>query len=270
MQKGKKFFQLFLHTLAIFSFILLAFGFTLSVRTLIHPDENHVARELSQPTDAPVARNRTLIGLGDSLTRGIGDSNGQGYFGMVKRELQAKYSDLSAINLGISGQTSTELAAQIQEVRTKQLLKRAQWIVLTIGGNDLFQSSDRLQKIDPAQMEEARLRYEKNLRTILDETRKSNPDATIFLFGLYNPFGDLNIQGTDQHVLSWNETIVHTAQQFNNVVVVPTFDLFQLNPQQYLYSDHFHPNQRGYQRMADRLLQVILDEPKERRTAYGQ
>ncbi|MFC7440859.1 GDSL-type esterase/lipase family protein [Laceyella putida] len=270
MRKSKKIFQFFLHTLAVFSFILLGAGFILSVNTLIHPAKNNVTSKLSEQTDASVAAKGTLIGLGDSLTRGIGDSNGQGYFGMVKRELQEKHGGLSAINLSISGQTSHDLVSQIKQSQTKQLVKQAQWIVITIGGNDLFRSSERLQKIDPGQIERARQRYEKNLQTILGEVKSTNPDATVFLFGLYNPFGDMNIQDTDHYVIKWNDTITQIAEQFTGVVVVPTFDLFQLAPRQYLYSDHFHPNEQGYRRMADRLLQVILDQSRERKTAYGK
>jgi lysophospholipase L1-like esterase len=213
-----------------------------------------------------------LIGLGDSLTRGIGDASGQGYFGMVKKALQEKNtSDFSAVNLAVSGSTSPELVKQVQQERVQELLKKANWVTITIGGNDLFRGSGRLEKIDEKAAEKARLTYAENLSQILTTIQQQNKEATIFIFGLYNPFGDLpEERRSSRLVAEWNETTHKVAARFDRVVVVPTFDLFQLQPSQYLYDDHFHPNQLGYERMAQRLLQVINDKPKEAKTAYGK
>jgi lysophospholipase L1-like esterase len=41
------------------------------------------------------------------------------------------------------------------------------------------------------------------------------------------------------------------------MVLVPTYDLFELNANKYLYSDHFHPNQDGYERIAERIVQIM-------------
>nr|WP_232345544.1 GDSL-type esterase/lipase family protein [Paenactinomyces guangxiensis] len=210
-----------------------------------------------------------LVGLGDSLTRGVGDFSGQGYFGMVKKELQKdEINQFSAVNLAISGQTSSQLVNQVKQDRVKELVKSAKWITMTIGGNDLFRGSGGLDKIDEKAAAKSRLVYEQNLNTILTEMRKQNPEATIFMFGLYNPFGDLAEEKKSSRLVSeWNQTIHNVSANFDRVVIVPTFDLFQLNPRHYLYSDHFHPNQQGYERMAERLLQVIKDQPKKGDTA---
>ena len=45
--------------------------------------------------------------------------------------------------------------------------------------------------------------------------------------------------------------------KFENIVFVPTFDLFQLSVNDYLYSDQFHPNQAGYELISDRLAPLI-------------
>ena len=45
----------------------------------------------------------------------------------------------------------------------------------------------------------------------------------------------------------------NVAGKFEKVVFVPTFDLFQLSVNDYLYSDHFHPNQAGYELISNRL-----------------
>ena len=57
-------------------------------------------------------------------------------------------------------------------------------------------------------------------------------------------------------VRQWNndtEEVLGTIK----IVFVPTYDLFQLSANDYLYSDKFHPNRAGYQLMADRLFPLI-------------
>ena len=53
----------------------------------------------------------TVVALGDSLTRGTGDVSGKGYVGIVTEELKKRLSpqEIAIYNLGINGQTSSEL-----------------------------------------------------------------------------------------------------------------------------------------------------------------
>jgi lysophospholipase L1-like esterase len=57
-------------------------------------------------------------------------------------------------------------------------------------------------------------------------------------------------------VLAWNAVIAETALGFANVVVIPTFDLFQGRPDR-LATDRFHPNREGYRAIADRVIQTL-------------
>jgi lysophospholipase L1-like esterase len=41
------------------------------------------------------------------------------------------------------------------------------------------------------------------------------------------------------------------------MVYVPTFDIFQLSVDDYLYTDRFHPNEAGYGLIADRVAPLI-------------
>ena len=47
-----------------------------------------------------------------------------------------------------------------------------------------------------------------------------------------------------------------TALAYPDVLVVPTFDLFEYR-QDRLALDHFHPNRAGYSAIAARILQVL-------------
>lgn len=250
---------------SLFSLFLLVTGFGWAVKdVLLPPSKGLPQAEKKQAGDRTAEGEKLLLTLGDSLTRGTGDPDGQGYVSRVKEVLQKENGRISMVNLAVKGQTSGQLKEQVRQHRVRQLLADAHWITLTIGGNDLFRNSGQTEEIDLKQSEKARKTYQKNLENILSAIRQENPDTPVFLFGLYNPFGDLGQRETSNRIVGeWNRTLMETAGQFDDVVVIPVYDLFQLNPQAYLFNDHFHPNQQGYERMAVRLLQVMEEKEEE-------
>lgn len=197
-----------------------------------------------------------LIALGDSLTHGLGDASGAGYVGdLVAHFRTAGYTVIQS-NLGVDGQTSKGLVAEMAKPSTLNLLRPANFVLISIGGNDLSQAAG-LPEINTAKVAEARAQFQANLKQILTQIRKVNPSATIFLVGLYNPYGDVAVtrRQTDSIVETWNADEQTLVAQFPGAMVVQTYDLFELNPKKYLYIDHFHPNQEGYQRIAERVWQ---------------
>lgn len=252
---------------AILSFVVFATGFILGITNILSPPTSNMISKQEKVSSSHISENGLLVGLGDSLTRGIGDEKGLGYIGLVRNQLQesSPNAPIQLSNLAISGQTSSELLDQLRQKQVQQLLQQAQWITITIGGNDLKDSIEDLEKIDLKQAEKSRTIFEKNLEQILKTIRSYNQNTPVFLFSLYNPYGDLSGRElTSETVLQWNETIQDISQKYANIIVVPTFDLFQMQPTKYLSSDHFHPNHQGYQRMAERLMQIIQDTPTRR------
>ncbi|MDR6226376.1 SGNH/GDSL hydrolase family protein [Desmospora profundinema] len=248
-----------IYILSFTSLVLLLIGFSWALAEVTgtssapQPEE---ARETD--TIATPGGERLLVSLGDSLTRGTGDATGQGYFGRVRSSLREQDPTVNAVNLGIKGQTSSELKQQLTQKQVRDLLNNASWITLTIGGNDLFRGSGSLESIDRNEATATKEEYVDNLKTILESIRKENPEAPVLIFGLYNPFGNLeDRETTDALVREWNQSIEETIANDPGVVMIPVYDLFQLNPDHYLYTDHFHPNDNGYQMMADRLLQTL-------------
>ena len=104
----------------------------------------------------------------------------------------------------------------------------------------------------------ARARYAGNLRQILSRLREANTRAPVYVVGLYDPFGEEGPQARlgASVILSWNTLIEETALSFPKVFVVPTFDLFLGRPDR-LAVDRFHPNSKGHQAIAERILQLI-------------
>ncbi|QKG84122.1 hypothetical protein GXN76_06280 [Kroppenstedtia pulmonis] len=244
--------------LTILSAVILVTGFVMATSEVIAPQKNPVSLQTEKKKEQEPGEKRLLLGLGDSLTRGTGDADGKGYFGRIREAVRKQYGPVSAVNLGIKGQTSKDLSQQVKQKRVRELLRKADWITLTIGGNDLFRGSGSLEQIDLQKAETTRDEYEKHLTSLLTEIRKQNQDAPIFIFGLYNPFGGLKDQEqTSRLVMEWNQTIIHVSQEKSDVVVIPIYDLFQHNPKHVLYTDRFHPNHRGYSYMAERLGQAL-------------
>ena len=216
--------------------------------------ENTAPAEMKQTTDI------TVLALGDSLTRGTGDETGQGYVGIVTEQLKEELDprEVTVYNLGINGQDSSQLLQQLGQKNIIRQVKEADVILMTIGGNDLFQGGDVLLNFNLENIIKTQKQYVTNLEQIFTTLREQNTEATIFILGLYNPFIDLEHNDvTNNIVREWNYSTQNVAGKFEKVVFVPTFDLFQLSVNDYLYSDHFHPNQAGYGLISNRLAPLI-------------
>lgn len=199
-----------------------------------------------------------MVALGDSLTHGFGDASGKGYVGDVTQLLRQNGVKVIQSNLGIDGLTSAGLLAELNQVSVQSLIQSADVILISIGGNDLNDAAG-LPKIHIHQINQAQSQFSSNLTAILSKIRQLNSKTTVALIGLYNPYSNVaqTARQTDAIVQSWDLQEDTIAASFPKTVVVQTFDLFQLYPGKFLYVDHFHPNQAGYQRIAERVWQDL-------------
>ncbi|NYE06637.1 lysophospholipase L1-like esterase [Bacillus niacini] len=200
-----------------------------------------------------------IVAIGDSLTRGTGDETGKGYVGFLLDEIKEKSKqDVRLTNLGISGQESDQLKEQIQQTEVKRQLQSADMILVTMGGNDLFRGGQGLLEFENADIEEIEKKFLENMNFIFQQIRASNSEANVFFIGLYNPFSDLE-QGKEMSavVRHWNYQSAELSAAFPKMVFVPTFDLFELKVNDYLYTDKFHPNTKGYRLIAERVASLL-------------
>lgn len=200
-----------------------------------------------------------VLALGDSLTRGFGDSEGKGYAGYTVDLLKEKADrDIVLDNLGVNGQTSGQLAALLQKKDVQEKAKAADALLVSIGGNDLFRGGETLVNLDLKTIAGIEAEYTRQLQTILSKLRELNPNANIYLIGLYNPFIELRDSATTSKIVrDWNYNTAETASAYPKTVFVPTFDLFQLHVRDYLFTDRFHPNAEGYRLIAERVASLI-------------
>jgi lysophospholipase L1-like esterase len=208
----------------------------------------------------------TIFAMGDSLTRGTGDADGKGYTGYLLERLKEKSEqEVNLVNTAVKGETSRGLLKQLQQSEIQRQAKQADVIVMTIGGNDLFQHGTTLESLDMNAINSKKQIYLSNVKKIYSQLRDLNKEAVIYHVGLYNPFSNLpDAKTTSSIVRDWNFQTANTAAEFENIVYVPTFDLFQLQVENYLYTDQFHPNKEGYKLMAERVASLINFEQEEK------
>lgn len=247
------------------SFCLFVYGFITGVNDVLNPKVSKLTPAVPKEAKGKQQKGTLqIVGLGDSLTRGVGDKEGIGYIGRMKNELQTKYKQKVALtNLAVSGAKMPDLLKQMESSGAGYAIKQADVLVLTIGGNDLFPGWESLGNLDLTTYRPDTVTFQNNAKQILSKLRQLNPNSPIFWIGLYNPFEDVEeLKGSSPIVIDWNASLEKIALDFPNVYVVPTFDMFQNRGKDLLYSDHFHPNETGYTFIADRLLQNVVSKLK--------
>ncbi|MDF2925717.1 MAG: Lysophospholipase L1-like esterase [Paenibacillaceae bacterium] len=200
-----------------------------------------------------------IVALGDSLTRGTGDSAGKGYAGYAADNLEdRREGEVELVNYGVDGLTAPRLLTMLEQDNVKQDVLQADIIFVSIGGNDLYLGGQTLLNLNTERVAEQQKAFNGHLSALLTELRRLNGRAPIYALGLYNPFSTLNSAAvTNKAVREWNGGAEETASGFSGAVVVPTYDLFQLNLEELLHTDHFHPNAEGYKLIGERLASLI-------------
>lgn len=241
----------------------------MAVKDVLDPPDDERTGTPPEPAEEraflPEDGHLDIVALGDSLTKGMGDPEGLGYVGRLKDKL-AEVSDVPVRllnNLAVNGYRTDQLLADLDKPAVIGAVKRADLVVLTIGGNDLFryirEEIDVLSDtITGEALAGAIPEPAERLDQIMATLSAMQPEALIVVVGLYNPFLDLDeTRESSMAIADWNARANRAAYKYPNVLFVPVADLFERQLTRYLYSDHFHPNGDGYARMAERIFQAL-------------
>ncbi|NGP44257.1 hypothetical protein G4V62_04555 [Bacillaceae bacterium SIJ1] len=268
--KNKKKVSLFVLLLFVIALGSLALRITLTSPTALQakqaPEKYELNAYFAVPTPSFFQKELEIVAIGDSLTKGVGDHLKRGgYLYYVEQALRNEeiYSDINVINLGVTGLRSDELLVRLDEEPYTDELPKADHIYITIGGNDLVRIfSDNLTSLTLAPFLLEKDTFGERIQEIVEKTRALNPEAHIFLIGLYNPFSKSfsDIEEMNTIVSKWDEENQFVAQQFQNVTFIPIRDLFLDSEDNLLSADYFHPNTLGYKKMASRIYDYIQQE----------
>ncbi|WP_028548611.1 GDSL-type esterase/lipase family protein [Paenibacillus sp. UNC451MF] len=259
---------------ALLSTLLCVFGFVYAINQIIFPSKTEqteaaAPQETVKPKESSFAAKDKIqiVAIGDSLSAGTGDLSGRGYVGQTKEKLEKQFGKPVFIlnNFAIPGfKTSDILKDMAAKKDMGSAIAQADLILLTAGGNDLFEGGQGIfsgqsdEGFNPKAALDRMPEALQRLGQILDTLAKQNPNAVICYVGLYHPFLDLDEKREGSLLIQkWNQAAFEITNRYPHMVVVPTADLFELNLNKYLYTDHFHPNQDGYERIAERIAQIV-------------
>ncbi|ABM00833.1 GDSL-type esterase/lipase family protein [Shewanella amazonensis] len=171
-----------------------------------------------------LGENARILAFGDSLTFGIGASDGMDYPAHLSR-----LCDCDVINAGVSGETTTEGLARLAELLDET---QPDLLILLEGGNDILRNQDKAQ-------------LKRNLEAMIREAQGRQvpvlliavPDRKVFLSPL--------------------PLYQELAEQFSLPLLEDT--LPQLLSQSAMKSDTVHLNDAGYQLLAEEIYQLASE-----------
>ncbi|MCP3027421.1 SGNH/GDSL hydrolase family protein [Halobacillus sp. A5] len=211
-----------------------------------------------------------VVAMGDSLTQGVGDgTDNGGYIGILEDNINDndETADFTIDNFGRKGDRTDQLLTRMESEEISSSVEDADLVLITIGANNVVQViEENFTSLSHDDFYPARENYRDELEEILTQVETSNPDASIYLIGLYNPFNQYfdDIPALSQIMTEWNNVSEEVVDDHSNASFIPIEDVFEEKENELLWEeDHFHPNEEGYKQMAERVLEYIREEIEE-------
>lgn len=253
---------------------LLAVGFILTFtngchlldkENFIQFKETTVSGKSSIPNDF-IPQNLKVVSIGDSLTEGIGDSTKSGgYLPYLEKSLEKEkgINKVTFSNFGVKGNRSSQILQRLDKPVVKEAIHESDMVIITMGGNDIMKVvKENLTNLQIQAFDKEKVTYEKNLREVIELIRNENSEAVIVLIGLYNPFSQWfsNVEEMNTILNDWNQTSRMIISEYDQSFFVEIDDIFQENEENLLYKDYFHPNDKGYELIANRIYEQLDDQ----------
>ena len=240
-----------------------------------NPKVTKVDADKETPKKVKVKKKKIHItAVGDSLTYGVGDSTKSGgYVSLISDKVAYAYNvKTTSQNFGKSGDTSQQIDQRVRKQKKIQNgLRNADVITVTCGGNDLMHVlMHKGMKLHKDDVEKGRDKYYKSVDKLMKDIRKYNTDAPIYLISVYNPFFVYfqKVRNATKSVQAWNEVGNKVMNKTYLGYFVDVNNELSHGPQKkekdgsvvnsLLYNkDHFHPNDKGYKLMTNKLYQTM-------------
>ena len=176
----------------------------------------------------------TIVFLGDSLTEGYGLEKTEAFPFLFQQALKAKgYKDIKVINAGTSGSTSASAPSRLKwYLRIKPTI-----LVLALGAND------GLRGVNPQAMK-------KNLATTIQLALDRNIQVVLAGMKIPRNYGS-------QYTREFESVYPELAEEFKIPLIPFLLDGVATYPEMNL-PDGIHPNSKGHQIIAKRILENLL------------
>jgi acyl-CoA thioesterase-1 len=182
----------------------------------------------------------TVLFFGTSLTAGYGLESGQDFPTLIQRKSDSTATPITAVNAGLSGETSAGALRRIEWV----LRKPVDIVVLETGGNDA------LRALDPDTLES-------NIDAIVARIKKSQPKARILLVVMESP-PNLGARYNQRFRAAYS----NVAKRENLTLVPFLLDKVAGDPK-LNQNDGVHPNFTGEKIVADNVWKVLQPVVRE-------
>ncbi|RKQ51093.1 acyl-CoA thioesterase-1 [Roseivirga pacifica] len=177
---------------------------------------------------------QTIVFFGDSITAGYGIATENAFPALIDQKLQSEGLNYTAVNAGLSGETSMGGLNRIDWVlRSKPAI-----LMLELGGNDGLRGLS---------LEET----EKNLKAIIDKVRAANADTKIILAGMQIP------PNLGQDYTTQFKNLFPKVAEDKGVAFIP-FLLENVGGDKNLnLSDGIHPNEEGHKIVVETVWEAL-------------
>jgi acyl-CoA thioesterase I len=162
-----------------------------------------------------------IVAFGDSLVTGVGSSDGKDFVSLLSKGLGEQI-----INIGKSGDTTATALERIDEL----LDLKPRLTLVVLGGNDFLNKAPQAQTFD-------------NLRNIVEKIQSSG--SIVVLVGVRSSILK------DTAGSAYKELAAQTGSVYVSDILSGIF-----GDSRYMW-DYVHPNDKGYEKIAKRLLPIV-------------
>jgi acyl-CoA thioesterase-1 len=185
-------------------------------------------------TPAPAEHTGILIvAMGDSLTEGLGVDTADAYPAQLERRLRAAGYDVTVVNAGVSGETSSGALSRVDWV----LRQRPDIVLLATGGND------GLRGVEPSVTED-------NIEQIVQKMQDSG--AVVVLAGMEM------VQNMGTQFTSDFRALYPAIAQRHNLILMPFLLQDVAASPELNQADTIHPTAEGYKIVVDNLYPYVV------------
>lgn len=211
---------------------------------------------------------KKLVVLGDSIAEGVGASKPENsYANILANEL-----DFSLENFAKSGDTTADLIEKLKKDDVKKAISQADFIEISIGGNDFLTKRDELLDLYnnrsllslASEISEISSDVEKNMNKIAETITNINPNAKIVIQTLYT-IDIYKLRSTlELFIDGFNEIFTNLAEKYENVIVSDVRTAFKNSKENCISEDEVHPSDYGHKLIAKTIKETFskLEENK--------